>query len=70
MVSRSSLEDLKISVPSLETQQRILQLDALAERERDLAEQLTRKQHELIRRLLVERARKRTRASGMERMTK
>ncbi len=70
MVSRSSLENLKIAVPSLETQQRILQLDALAERERDLAEQLTIKRHELIRRLLVERARKRTKASGMERMTK
>jgi hypothetical protein len=70
MVSRSSLEALKIAVPSLETQQRILQLDALAKRERDLAEQLTLKQHELIRRLLVERAGKRTKASGMKRMTK
>lgn len=70
MVSRSSLEDLKISVPSFATQQKILQLNALAERERDLAEQLTLKQHELIRRLLVERARKRTKGSGMERMTK
>ena len=70
MVPRSSLENLKIAVPSLETQQRILQLDALAERERDLAEQLTLKRHELIRRLLVERARKRPKASGMERMTK
>ncbi len=70
MVSRSSLERLKIAVPSLETQQRILQIDALAERERDLAQQLTHKRHELIRRLLVEQASKRTAATRMERTTK
>lgn len=70
MVSRSSLEDLKIAVPSIETQQRILQLDAMAQRERGLAEQLTMKRHELIRRLLVERATKSNKAGGIERMTK
>src|SRR5581483_847856 len=62
MVSRSSLENLKIAVPSLETQQRILQIDALARQERDLAQQLTHVRHELIRRLLVEQASKRTSA--------
>lgn len=70
MVSRSSLEKLKIAVPGIEMQERILQLDALAERERDLADRLTIKRHELIRRLLVERAGKHTKASGMQRMTK
>ncbi len=70
MVSRSSLEKLKITVPEIEMQQRILQLDALAERERDLAEQLTLRRHELIRRLLVERASKSTKTSGMKGITK
>jgi len=70
MVSRSSLENLKIALPSLGTQQRILQIDALAERELELAHLLTFKRHELIRRLLVERAGKRTTARGMERKTK
>jgi Type I restriction modification DNA specificity domain len=62
MVSRSSLENLKIAVPSLETQQRILQIDALAREERDLAQQLTHVRHELIRHLLFEQASKRTSA--------
>lgn len=70
MVSRSSLEKLKIPVPSIEVQQRILQLDALAERERELGDQLTFKRHELIRRVLVERAGKLTKMSGMEKITK
>lgn len=60
MVSRSSLEDLEIAVPSIQAQQRILRLDALAERERGLAHQLTLKRHELILRLLVECASERT----------
>jgi hypothetical protein len=70
MVSRTALENLKIAVPDFETQQRILQVDALAERERQLAEQLTLKHYELIHRLLVERAQGHTTMSGMERMPK
>ncbi len=70
MVPRSSLEGLELAVPSLETQQRILQIVALAERERDLAQQLTLKRHELLRRLLVERASKRTSATRKETMKK
>lgn len=70
MVLRSSLESLTISVPSLEMQQRILQIDALAEREHDLAEQLTRRRHELIRRLLVEQAQQRASATSLKRVTK
>ena len=66
MVSRSSLENLEIAVPGLETQERILQIAALAERERDLAHQLSLKRHELIRRMLVERASKRTAATRKE----
>lgn len=70
MVSRSSLENLEIPVPSLETQQKILQIDALARQERDLAQQLTHVRHELIRRLLVEQASKRTSATRTKRTTK
>jgi hypothetical protein len=70
MVSRTALENLKIAVPDFQTQQRILQVDALAERERQLAEQLTLKHYELIHRVLVERAQGRTTTSGMERMPK
>ena len=70
MVSRTALENLKIAVPDFQTQQRILQVDALAERERQLADQLTLKHYELIHRVLVERAQRRTTTSGMERMPK
>ena len=70
MVSRTALENLKIAVPDFQTQQRILQVDALAERERELAEQLTLKRHQLIHRLLVDRAQGHTSTSGMERMPK
>jgi hypothetical protein len=68
MVSRATLEKLQIAVPDLETQQRILQVDALAERERELAQQLTLKHYQLIHRVLVERAQEHTTARGMERM--
>jgi restriction endonuclease S subunit len=68
MVSRATLEKLQIAVPDLETQQRILQIDVLAEHERELAQQLTLKHYELIHRVLVERAQAHITASGMERM--
>jgi hypothetical protein len=70
MVSRSALENLEIAVPSFETQQKILRVDALAEQERELAEQLTLKNYELIHRVLVERAQEHTSMSKMERMPK
>jgi hypothetical protein len=70
MVSRSSLENLAIPVPDLLTQQRILQIAALAQRERELTQQLTSKHHELIDRLLIERAQGRGSTNGMERMPK
>ncbi len=70
MVSRSSLENLEIAVPGLETQERILQIAALAEQERDLADRLSLKRHELIRRMLVERASKRAAATRKETIKK
>lgn len=70
MVSRTSLETLAIAVPDFETQQRILQLDALAEHERELAQQLNLKRHEMIRRVLIEHAQEQHTISGNERMPK
>jgi hypothetical protein len=70
MISRSSLETLAIAIPSLEMQQRILRMDALAGRERDLARQLAHVRHELIRRLLIEHAGKHTPVPTTKRTTK
>ena len=70
MVSRSSLDTLPLAVPSLEMQQSILRIDALAERERELAQQLTHARRELICRLLVEQAKRHNPATTIERTTK
>jgi hypothetical protein len=70
MVSRTTLEKLTIAVPDFETQHRILQIDALAECERKLAQQLTSKHYELIHRVLIERAQGHTSINGNERMPK
>jgi hypothetical protein len=70
MVSRSSLEALTIAVPDFQTQQRILQIDALAERERELAQQLNLKRHEMIHRVLIEHAQEQRSINGNERMPK
>ena len=56
MVSKATLEKAIIAVPDYETQLRILEVDALAERERALSQQLTEKQYELMHRLLIHRA--------------
>lgn len=70
MVSRTTLEKLAIAVPDFETQHRILQIDALAERERKLTQQLTSKHYELIHRVLIESAQRHTSIDGHERMPK
>lgn len=70
MISRSTLETLPIAVPNLETQRRILQIDALAGREHDLARQITHVRHELIRRFLIEQAGERTTVTATKRTTK
>lgn len=56
MVSRSSLEKLQIPVPDFQTQQKILEIDALAQHEHALTLQLATKRHELMHRILIERA--------------
>jgi hypothetical protein len=68
MVSRAALEELEIAVPELDVQAQILNIDALAENERELAEQITLKRHELIHRVLVERAQGHTATGGRKRI--
>lgn len=68
MVSRSTLEKLQIPIPDHATQKKILKVDALAERERQILEQLNRKHYDLIHRILNERAEEGTSMSGMEKM--
>lgn len=56
MIPRASLDNLEIDVPSLEMQRTIMAIDALAERERELALNAAEARRMLVRRLLVERA--------------
>lgn len=56
MIPRSSLDDLELDVPDIETQGKIVVVDALAERERELAQLAADTRRKMISLLLVERA--------------
>jgi len=56
MIPRSSLDDLELDVPDIETQERIVAVDALAERERELARLAADTRRKMMGLLLVERA--------------
>jgi hypothetical protein len=56
MVPKASLDDLDIDVPDLETQRRIVAVDALAAQEHALTHLLADTKRDLINRLLAERA--------------
>lgn len=56
MVPKTSLDDLRIDVPDLETQQHIVAVDALAARERALTHLLADTKRDLTNRLLAERS--------------
>jgi hypothetical protein len=56
MIPRSSLDDLELDVPDIETQGKIVVVDALAERERELALLAADTRRKMISLLLVERA--------------
>lgn len=56
MVPKASLDDLQIDVPDLETQGRIVAIDALAQREEVLMHQLASKKRQLTNLVLAERA--------------
>ncbi|MCE6967520.1 restriction endonuclease subunit S [Cereibacter sphaeroides] len=56
MIPRSSLDDLELDIPDIELQKRIVAVDALAERERELAQLAAATRRKMISLLLVERA--------------
>lgn len=56
MIPRSSLDDLELDVPDIETQGKIVAVDALAERERELTRLAADTRRKMISLLLVERA--------------
>lgn len=57
MIPRSSLDDLQLDIPDLPTQERIVALDALAERERQLSEQAAEKRRQMMTLILVHASR-------------
>ncbi len=56
MIPRSSLDDLELDVPDIELQEKIVVVDALAERERELTQLAAVTRRKMISLLLVERA--------------
>jgi hypothetical protein len=56
MIPRSSLDDLELDVPDIETQRRIIAVDALAERERELSQLAAETRRKMMGLILVERA--------------
>ena len=56
MIPRSSLDDLELDVPDIELQEKIVVVDALAERERELTQLAADTRRKMISLLLVERA--------------
>lgn len=70
MVSRSSLEHLDLDIPDFETQQKIVAIAALADREQVLSVQAAGLRKELTSKILGERAKRPRRAAATERTTK
>ena len=56
MIPRSSLDDLELDIPDIATQRRIVAIDTLAARERELTERAAEARRKMISLLLVERA--------------
>ena len=56
MIPRSSLDDLELDIPDIETQRRIVAIDALAERERELSQLAAETRRKMMSLILVERA--------------
>lgn len=70
MVPKSCLDNLHIDVPDLETQRRVVAVDALAESENKLTLTLAEKRRELSRLLLTQHAHRICRTSKPERKQK
>lgn len=58
MIPKPCIEDLDVILPDLETQRRIVEIDRLAQRERDLMHDLAEKRKSFISFALLEQARK------------
>lgn len=56
MIPRSSLDDLELDVPDIETQGKIVAVSALAERERELSQLAAETRRRMMSLILVERA--------------
>lgn len=56
MIPRSSLDDLNLEIPDIETQTKIVAIDALAEQERALALLVAETRRRMLSMILVERA--------------
>lgn len=56
MIPRSSLDDLELDVPDIATQKKIVAVDALAERERELSQLAADTRRKMMSLILVERA--------------
>lgn len=70
MIPRSSLDDLELDVPDLETQKKIVAIDVLAERERELSLIAAESRRKLTSLILVERANRMRPDAGQERKSK
>jgi restriction endonuclease S subunit len=59
VVPKSALEDLEVDVPSLRTQQTIVELDELSKKERSLLQKLEQRRSELVRAFCLQAAKRR-----------
>lgn len=70
MIPRSSLDDLELDVPNIETQEKIVAVDALAERERELSQLAAQTRRKMMSLILVERASRMRPKTRQERTSK
>ena len=70
MIPRSSLDDLELDVPDIETQRKIVAIDVLAERERELSLTAAEARRKLMSLILVDRANSMRPIAGQERNSK
>ena len=70
MIPRSSLDDLELDVPDIETQEKIVAVNALAEREREMPQLAAETRRKMMSLILVERASRMRPKTRQERMSK
>ena len=70
MIPRSSLDDLELDVPDIETQEKIVAVNALAERERELSQLAAEARRKMMGLILVERASRMRPKTRQERTSK